>query len=275
MSSRSGAHPVIWTPERIKRFFDFYSTQPNMEDNYFSRQRGSAVLRLMLRHAPLSGPVLDLGCGPGYFLEQLAGHWIECCGVDLSRESVEAAQRRLEGNPLFLGASAMSEEQTLPCASDSFEAVFLMETVEHLLPGETERLFGEIVRVLRPGGHLIVTTPYRENLEASMAVCPECGCEFHSVQHIHSFDPGRLARLVSQYGLEVARCAPAILLPDWTVWRRARRSRSGWRLMCPECATVFPSPRSRMVRSAMKTLKEVLHLVCVCRKEARRAGGPG
>lgn len=56
---------VKWTPEAVRRFWDYYGTNPAAENHSFSRRFGRRILRIVLRGARVRGPVVDLGCGPG------------------------------------------------------------------------------------------------------------------------------------------------------------------------------------------------------------------
>jgi SAM-dependent methyltransferase len=86
----------------------------------------------------------------------------------------------------------------LPFAEGSFDAVVAAEVIEHI--PEVEIALAEAARVLRPGGRLVVTVPYRETLRRIR--CPECGEEFEPNGHVHSFDETRLESLLRGAGLE-------------------------------------------------------------------------
>ena len=64
-------HDVEWTPEKIQRFWDFYGANTASEDSYFSKKFGSRIVGLARRYAELLGPVVDMGCGPGFLTEEL------------------------------------------------------------------------------------------------------------------------------------------------------------------------------------------------------------
>ncbi len=93
--------------------------------------------------------VLDVGSGAGNMAHHLA-HYGRVVGLDYnSRPLMVSAQRGLEACQGF--------GDYLPFASDSFDVVALLDTVEHI-PNETGVL-QECTRVLKPGGKLIVTVP--------------------------------------------------------------------------------------------------------------------
>jgi len=95
--------------------------------------------------------VLDLGCLDGMIGELFLKQGNRVSGIDASRVAVEKAQKR--------GISAVCSDLNLsfPFDTASFDVVFAGEVIEHV--GDIDHFMTEILRVLRPGGALIVTTP--------------------------------------------------------------------------------------------------------------------
>ncbi|MFJ9536761.1 class I SAM-dependent methyltransferase [Streptomyces sp. NPDC101225] len=98
--------------------------------------------------------VLDVGCGDGTAAATAApllrGHRV--VGVDWSQDALDRARTRL--------AYAVRGELTgggLPFRSGCADAVLFSEVVEHLV--DPDSALDEIRRVLRPGGHLMLSTP--------------------------------------------------------------------------------------------------------------------
>lgn len=105
--------------------------------------------------------VLDVGCGRGELACEAAARGARAVGVDYSAAAVELSRERradlggeLRGRVEFLLADAKG----LPFRDGSFDAVFLVDVYEHLHPHEIAFTLGEVLRVLRPGGVLIVHT---------------------------------------------------------------------------------------------------------------------
>lgn len=104
-------------------------------------------------------PVLDIGCGRGEWVELLVEAGIAVRGVDLN--PVQIAEARGAGLPVEQGdaLAALAEAD-----QGAFAAVTAHHLVEHL-PFETVAwLARETLRVLAPGGLLIVETPNARNL---------------------------------------------------------------------------------------------------------------
>jgi hypothetical protein len=75
-----------------------------------------------------------------------------------------------------------------------------------------------MTRVLRPGGHLVLTTPFAEKLHESTVACPHCLETFHRWGHQQSFRENDFARLAIENALE-----PVELLPvRYSRYRRLR-----------------------------------------------------
>lgn len=200
-------HDLEWTPEKIGRFWDYESQNAAKRGEYFAKQVGDAIVRIARRHGALSEPVLDYGSGTGHLTRRLVQEGIRCHACDYSPASVEALNRDLAGEPTFGGCERLQE---LPSgmAEGTFGAVFLIETLEHLLPEWRTRTLGEVRRLLVPGGHVVATVPFAEDLEAAKVICADCGAVFHRVQHVSSYDETRLAAAMAESGFEAIICRP-------------------------------------------------------------------
>jgi ubiquinone/menaquinone biosynthesis C-methylase UbiE len=93
--------------------------------------------------------VLDIGCGTGRFLAQLA-EIAKAWGVDPSPQMLEVARSRVGGAGLKLGSA-----EELPFKDGWFERA-TMWLVAHLV--ERRRAFAEAARVLEPGGRFAIAT---------------------------------------------------------------------------------------------------------------------
>jgi len=194
-------HPVEWTPERVERFWNFYSGNAAAHGSYFSRRFGRAIIRLARRHVTLSGILVDFGCGPGYLVEELLRQGFTCKAIDVSDQAVDHVRERFAGRPGFLGASVGSLDR-LPLQEGEVGAIFLIEVLEHLSQESAATACAEFRRVLQPGGHLIVTVPNEEDLQANSVACPDCGCVFHRMQHVQNFSGASLSRWLTGVGFE-------------------------------------------------------------------------
>lgn len=214
MADRFLAHEIRWTREKSARFWDHLSSTPAYRENNFSKLAGEALLKFVQRRGvPLAGPALDFGCGPGFLMDSLIKRGIPCQGAEFSSVAVENANERLGNLPLFKGVTMLG---TLPAPfrDESFNIVFFIETIEHLLPEELNPTLSELYRMLKRGGYIIITTPNQENLEGGKILCPECGCIFHRGQHLSAWSADSLAALLAEFRFRKIVCETAHFRPS-------------------------------------------------------------
>jgi SAM-dependent methyltransferase len=172
----SGDAMTEWRPEMVRKRWE------GLEGRF----AGQGVTRLLLRRCRryISGDILDVGAGMGGPMRLLP----RAIGLDLAPR-----QPRSVGGDMCL----------MPFKAEAFDTIFSIEVLEHLPGDRLGQGLSEIRRVLRPGGHAILVTPYREPLARRMTVCPHCGTKFHWLGHVHSFDEASLGAAVGEAGLTV------------------------------------------------------------------------
>ncbi len=94
--------------------------------------------------------VLDVGCGPGHVLERLADRGLDAAGIDLDPAMVARASARLGSRAEVAEASAAA----LPFPGASFDVVVTTLSLHHW--SDVEAGLGEIARVLRPDGRVLI-----------------------------------------------------------------------------------------------------------------------
>lgn len=139
-----------------------------------------------VRFLPRDGSVLEVGCGYGrnlVALSRLRSHRV--VGCDVSFEELLRARQRLKPlDPVHQSRVhlARQEPYRLPFRDSTFDLIVLWQVVEHLFGAEAKRrVIAECVRVIRPGGYILVETPnqwfpfdYHDNkLPLVHWVCPK------------------------------------------------------------------------------------------------------
>jgi SAM-dependent methyltransferase len=132
---------------------------------------------------------LDLGCGRGEWLELLTENGFTAQGVDLDDDMLAACRQR------GLSVETADAINSLGAYADnSLAVVSAFHLVEHLPFDKVQKLVAEALRVLRPGGILIMETPNPEN--------PMVGaCHFYlDPSHIRPVPPDLLSFLTEYTG---------------------------------------------------------------------------
>ncbi len=113
--------------------------------------------RLFLAHIPAAGRVLDAGCGRSLFTEIRPDWPFAVTAADVDFDLIASRRAEFPSVRWLVG-----DAHPLPFASETFDALFAGELVEHL--PDPEPGVAEFHRVLKPGGMLILTTPNRRRL---------------------------------------------------------------------------------------------------------------
>ena len=121
-------------------------------ENYWYRRHEAAYLALA-GHCR-DALVLEAGCGEGYGAALLAGVARQVVALDLDAATVAHAAAAYPGLPVLRGNLV-----AMPLAASSVDVVACLQVVEHLW--DQPRFVRECVRVLHPGGRLLLTTPNR------------------------------------------------------------------------------------------------------------------
>ncbi|MGI9184462.1 MAG: class I SAM-dependent methyltransferase [Solirubrobacteraceae bacterium] len=105
----------------------------------------------VLRHCPL-GSGLDVGCGTGALAARLQDCGFEMTGVDPSKGMLDVLRRRVPGVRAVTGSGT-----ALPFADASFDLVLTVAVMHHIAdPRDVRATLGEMVRVCRPQGRILV-----------------------------------------------------------------------------------------------------------------------
>ena len=178
---------VLAARARSQRWAD--SVAGDMERHYSPGRTWEAMARSLLRLLKL-GDVLDVASGDGVLAELLAPRADSITCVDVSEQVVKAAERRLEAFPN--ARVKLGDMHELPFPDGSFDQVICMHGLTYTKrPQEAVR---ELVRVLRDGGDLLLTTLNRHAHESAV----------EPYDHVNlGFKPRQLEIFCRKAGLEV------------------------------------------------------------------------
>jgi SAM-dependent methyltransferase len=139
--------------------------------------------------------VIDAACGTGYGCRILLDRGArQVDGFDLSQEAVEAAKRGRKDARLHFEVADVTH---LPVPDGSYDVFVALETIEHI---EDDRAFlAEAVRVLKPGGRFICSTPNRAITNPGAAI----GDRPFNPYHVREYTAPELEALLRLFFREV------------------------------------------------------------------------
>ena len=189
MSASSGSsRERELTHDRLTDRFD------ELMDDYDLGRRAEVLVDDFLGGDLRGQLVLDAGCGVGGLTRTLVGRGARVVALDIGPRLAAETRRRC-------GCSAVvGSLDALGFAANTFDVVFSTEAIEHT--PEPERSALELYRVVKPGGHLALTTPNRlwqapVRALSALGLRPYDGFE-------NFLWPSRLRRRLEQAGAQVA-----------------------------------------------------------------------
>lgn len=161
---------------RKRRYYEGGAMHPRLAARYWRFFAGSRR-------------VLDLGCGRGDFGRLRPDPSVEVFGLDHDAGAVAEASRYEVASQLDLAGEG------LPFEPATFDGVFAKDILEHL--ADSARMVGEIARVMRPRGRLLVSVP----MEYPWVV-------WQDYTHFRGFTRASLRLMLEDHGFEVVHIAP-------------------------------------------------------------------
>lgn len=199
-------HNFEWNPNSISRFWDAVAAQPTLYNKSFSALAGADIASFVSIIRPLKeASMLDYGCGRGFLIPHLFALGARVSAAEHSPSSVDIVNEMFKGSPLWDGAKLVGSHG-LSWDTGVFDMTLAIEVVEHVTEADLSPMLNEMLRVLKPEGFGIFTTPHQENLSDELVHCPNCSVEYHRWQHLRSWSPQELRDTLTEHGFDVVFC---------------------------------------------------------------------
>jgi SAM-dependent methyltransferase len=144
--------------EAAKPVAEYYQEDRYHDHDYWSREHAAASTLDRIRDSLLKtlGPgagrsLLDVGCGPGLFLERAREAGFAVTGVELNPELARRARERAPGGEIVVS------DFTQFSSGRRFDVITMLDLIEHL-PDPLAAL-RRAREMLNPGGHIVLYTP--------------------------------------------------------------------------------------------------------------------
>src|SRR5579885_2818701 len=117
-------------------------------------------IRIAAKFLPLGvKSVLDIGVGHGWIEELIVKRHIDLYGNDISDRAIKNIKKR------FAGSFSVQSLYNLQYEKEFFDAIFLLEVLEHIPPSKTFKVLKKIWSLLKARGYFILSVPMNEGLE--------------------------------------------------------------------------------------------------------------
>ncbi|MFT4036688.1 MAG: class I SAM-dependent methyltransferase [Thermomicrobiales bacterium] len=155
--------PAAGQPTDFDAIADIYDGvfATHVQEHYLRRRVG-----YIRKHAP-AATAIDIGAGTGVLAERLADTGMEITALDPFPGMLEQLRRRRPGIE-----TVVANGEAIPFPDDEFDLAYSVAVMHHIAePAKVRRTLAEMVRVTRPGGHILIwdhnpRNPYWPNLMA-------------------------------------------------------------------------------------------------------------
>lgn len=176
-----------YTGERVSRFM----AQPEAR---------RAMHSFLARWFPVSGDLLDVGCGSGELVAFASHHGLRACGID--RDEGNVARALAHGLDVVAG-----DVFDAPLEVDrQFDLITMEHLIEHFSPSDAFRLLADYVHRLRPGGRLILVTPNPSDWTVLSEIF------WLDPTHVRPYPARLLAAMLTDLGMRVTHTSTELLV---------------------------------------------------------------
>lgn len=168
--------------------FDYFEAMPDAASQHENRRLREMILSQIPDDAT---KILDVGCGSAW----LAAYYVdntEKITVYSMDISLENPTRALKEYPFERHFAIVADVYALPFRENTFDCIIAAEVMEHT--PDPKLFITNLLRILKPGGTLIVTTPFNEKIPHSL--CVHCNRATPHNAHLHSFTEQKVRELL-------------------------------------------------------------------------------
>lgn len=164
---------VRWNETMALRYdVDDFHNHPSALVRWVAARRVAGVVALI--DPQTDDRILEVGCGAGHVLQKMQPSSL--FGLELSPTLIGRARQRLPEKVCLQRANA----ESMPFSNQIFDKVYCTEVLEHVL--DPRKVLGEINRIVKPGGTVVISIPHEKIINACKALLVKIGL-FKKILH--------------------------------------------------------------------------------------------
>lgn len=207
---------IFLAPEKIAYSDEYAIRDPYDVEQYIESdfEKRRIELTIDLLQEAVSGSqgiprILDLGCGKGYITNEMHHKLVlgEYTGLDYSITAIEYAHDHFSGIDFAVG-----DAYDCPYSKAYFDVVVCNNLWEHV--PDPLRLLAEVKNLLKPGGHIIISTPSRYRTANLVRILLGRPVVFMSKHHVTEYTVGQVIEQLKYGGFQIRRVLSRPLLMD-------------------------------------------------------------
>jgi SAM-dependent methyltransferase len=183
-------------------------TDPNPTRRGLHLGRRAWVEKVSIPHLGAGRTALEVGVGCGIFTRFLAEHGSTVTAIDIN-------QAFLDGVDSVAGITTLNADATRPLPVAPVDFALCSEVLEHVPPEGSLAMLQSLYGALKPGGHLLLTTPQRYatvelmarlfRIPLVLALARQIYGTAEELGHINLLTHGQLGRQLAAAGFEIVR----------------------------------------------------------------------
>ena len=166
--------------------FDYFKPNESSISNDEINRLHQKIVSRISKNAEI---ILDVGCGNGWLSKKMVNQNRKVISMDISSVNPLRALRELKHENHF---ALVADVLHLPIRRNSIDCIIASEIIEHV--SQPKLFITKLLESLKPGGQLIITTPYNEKIEYHL--CVHCNKPTPVNAHLHSFNELNFRKLL-------------------------------------------------------------------------------
>ncbi|MBD3201267.1 MAG: methyltransferase domain-containing protein [Candidatus Lokiarchaeota archaeon] len=215
-------------------------------------------IKNLLSKIPKSKKILEVGCANGRILNNIKSQFK--VGIDI----ILYPLNKIKANTIRGSIS------NLPFRKNCYDLIICSEVLEHLDKITFEKSLKELARV--SSKFILVSVPFKENLEAKYGKCKKCGNVFHVFLHKRNFNRNGMLSLFNDFKLvKTYFHGKKYQYPD--IFRRLKRMTNNFfrtnNVVCPNCGVENACQKINLINKFISLLEELYKYIFVFDKIRR------